>query len=104
MPLNPKALFQLESERAKILRDITRNDGFQIALTFALAETVAAYRLDAAQIEGIQKFTEVLLNLGEPVLPGKTFPVRSLNHDIDPVRGERAKPSEQQTPSKLTHP
>lgn len=104
MPLNPKALFQLESERAKILRDITRNDGFQIALTFALAETVSTYRLDAAQIDGIQKFTEVLLNLGELADKPKSFPVHSLNHNIDPVRGERAKSSDQQTPSKLTHP
>jgi len=89
--MNPKELFQLTVKDADKFAELTASTGFRTALCFAQSQTIAQHSLNADEIEGMKKFCEVLLNLGEKELPVPKFPDKRLVHDLTSPPKEKKK-------------
>lgn len=93
-PRSAKIRFQEDSARAQAWRDFTASNAFQAALDAALLQFVdqcgfGANPFDAQvvahRIDGAKKFAEVLMRLGDQVLPAKPSPDAFLDYQPSEV-------------------
>ena len=84
--LQPKARFQAHETIKQELAKVVDSDNFHFALTFALSEFVSQGRPTAEQLDAVQAFIRVLLNLPHKEEPMPSFPVRTLDHSVSAPR------------------
>jgi len=79
--LSPKEQFQKTLQPHSSFRNVIRSDDIQNALGFALS-AYAQTSPTQEQLGGVNKFIDILVNIGEPIRTASNFPNKSLDSSV----------------------
>lgn len=76
---SPKSLFQqAHKDVSEALSILSRDRTLRLATTFAIAE-MASTGATREQMDGALRYSNILMNLGEPIEKAVTYPVKQVN-------------------------
>jgi hypothetical protein len=78
--INAKELFQNSATDYKgAISEMAKSPALRVSVIYAMAE-LASRGATHEQLAGARAFVDILINLGEPIEPPRSFPDKTLKH------------------------